>query len=202
MIFMPFGKMCLVLFLSIGFGFLSAQDTGFQWGVSGGLNQSILVGETFGIETLQTEYRTGFQAAISFRLIYEGPVWWGMTGFFTHWASARVFQGVDATFRQQEFGIRIPVGIQVRKQFFWSIAPVALILTEGSARADINGLPFEEPFRFLRKGDLGVYSDLAYEWKKGWGIHIGAYHGLINLSEVIPLQLRQLRWELGVRKWF
>ncbi|MEM9717950.1 MAG: hypothetical protein AAGA10_01795 [Bacteroidota bacterium] len=197
-----FYKMGLVLLLSINLGSNYAQDTGFQWGVQAGINQSILVGETFGVEALQTEYRTGFQAALSFRMVYQGPIWWGMTGFFTNWASARVFQGVDATFRQQEYGIRIPVGVNFRNKFFWSIAPVALVLTEGTARADINGLPFEEPFRFLRKGDLGLYSDLAYEWESGWGIQIGAYHSLINLSEVIPLQLRQLRWELGVRKWF
>ena len=194
-----------VLLCGMWFGILftsvQAQEKGLQWGLQIGANQAILVGESFGMEQLGTQYETGIQGAAHMRIQTKGRFIWGLSLFVTQWQTSKVFQEEEVGFRFREFGLRIPFGLRIGKQLFWTFSPSGLLLSEGRVRADDPLLNDISNYRFLRTVDAGLYTDLAYEWNPHWGVYVGAYHSLVNLSEVVPLQLRQLRWEVGVRWW-
>ena len=181
---------------------LSAQESGFNWGLQAGGNRAILVGENSGLAELGTQYETGLQGAANLRLQSKGMFWMGFTVFVTQWETSKLFQEREVAFRFRELGLRMPFGLRFGKHIHWSLAISGLRLSEGKVKAEDASLNTISNYRFLRTVDAGLYSDLSYELPSGWGLYVGAYHSLVNLSEVVPLQLRQLRWELGVRWWW
>ena len=101
-----------------------------------------------------------------------------------------------------EGGIRLPFGITWKETLYLGVGPSAQVLSDGQARGKGTTNNGFIPYRFFRKVDAGVYGEVAWLHRTGWGLKGGVYHGLVNLSEVVPLQVRQLRWELSLQKGF